>query len=69
MPALFSQATFDFLSQLSANNHRDWFEAHKQQYEDVFEPAAGLWGVLGLLVGRWRVPKARPRLAGGRPNQ
>lgn len=40
MPALFSQATFDFLSQLSANNHRDWFETHKQQYEDVVRAPA-----------------------------
>lgn len=30
----FSKATFDFLSSLAAHNNREWFEAHKQMYED-----------------------------------
>jgi uncharacterized protein (TIGR02453 family) len=29
----FSQASFDFLSKLDANNNRDWFNRHKQDYE------------------------------------
>ena len=36
----FSQASFDFLTHLDANNNRAWFEQHKQEYEDcVREPA------------------------------
>jgi uncharacterized protein (TIGR02453 family) len=30
----FTQQTFTFLSELAANNTREWFEAHKQDYED-----------------------------------
>ncbi len=30
----FTQASFDFLTLLEANNNRDWFNEHKQQYED-----------------------------------
>jgi uncharacterized protein (TIGR02453 family) len=29
------RATFDFLKKLSANNDRDWFNAHKAQYDQV----------------------------------
>jgi uncharacterized protein (TIGR02453 family) len=29
----FTQDTFDFLSALAANNRREWFEAHKPDYE------------------------------------
>ena len=31
----FSKASFDFLVKLNANNNRDWFERHKQDYEDA----------------------------------
>jgi len=31
----FSQASFDFLTSLNANNNRDWFDRHKQGYEDA----------------------------------
>jgi uncharacterized protein (TIGR02453 family) len=31
----FSQACFDFLTKLDANNNRDWFDRHKQAYEDA----------------------------------
>lgn len=30
----FSSLTFDFLETLAANNSRDWFAGHKQDYED-----------------------------------
>jgi uncharacterized protein (DUF2461 family) len=30
----FTQASFDFLSQLAANNDRGWFDDHKLRYED-----------------------------------
>jgi uncharacterized protein (TIGR02453 family) len=36
----FTKQTFSFLSSLSENNTREWFEEHKQDYEDhVREPA------------------------------
>jgi len=39
-PGYFTAATFDFLRQLAANNERDWFEAHKERYEQaVRQPA------------------------------
>jgi uncharacterized protein (TIGR02453 family) len=31
----FSPASFDFLTRLNANNNRDWFDLHKQEYEDA----------------------------------
>jgi len=34
MAAAFSDATFDFLDELAANNTRDWFEANRQRYEE-----------------------------------
>ncbi|HKI61335.1 MAG TPA: TIGR02453 family protein, partial [Mariprofundaceae bacterium] len=40
MASFFSEATFNFLGQLAENNRREWFQEHKQQYEDaVREPA------------------------------
>ncbi|AYB31607.1 DUF2461 domain-containing protein [Chryseolinea soli] len=33
MNAFVEKTTFDFLKKLSANNDRDWFNAHKAQYE------------------------------------
>ena len=30
----FTPKTFDFLTRLGANNNREWFERHKQEYED-----------------------------------
>jgi uncharacterized protein (TIGR02453 family) len=36
----FTRQTFNFLSALAGNNTREWFEEHKQEYEDlVREPA------------------------------
>lgn len=34
MPAHFSPELFDFLRDLRENNQRDWFQAHKERYED-----------------------------------
>jgi len=31
----FTKQTFTFLSALAENNDRDWFEEHKQEYEDL----------------------------------
>jgi uncharacterized protein (TIGR02453 family) len=40
MSQYFTKATFQFLTDLAANNDRDWFKAHKDRYEDaVREPA------------------------------
>lgn len=36
----FTQASFDFLNILAANNTRDWFTDHKQQYEDTIRTPA-----------------------------
>ncbi len=39
MSAHFTPDLFDFLRQLRENNQRDWFQAHKERYEDsVKEP-------------------------------
>ena len=38
--AYFTPATFDFLTELAANNNRDWFAVNKKRYEgDVKAPA------------------------------
>jgi len=36
----FTKQTFTFLSSLAANNNREWFEAHKQEYEDFVRTPA-----------------------------
>lgn len=44
----FTQASFDFLSKLDANNNRDWFNRHKQEYEDaVRTPALDFIAAMG----------------------
>jgi uncharacterized protein (TIGR02453 family) len=37
---VFTQATFRFLETLAANNERGWFQAHKQEYEDLVRTPA-----------------------------
>lgn len=32
---MFTKATFDFLDELAANNHKAWFEANKPRYESL----------------------------------
>jgi len=36
----FTPASFDFLRKLDANNNRDWFDRHKQEYEDAVRSPA-----------------------------
>jgi uncharacterized protein (TIGR02453 family) len=36
----FTKQTFAFLSALAENNNREWFEAHKQEYEDFVRTPA-----------------------------
>lgn len=36
----FSPASFDFLTKLNANNNREWFERHRQEYEDAVRSPA-----------------------------
>jgi len=44
----FSAQTFSFLEELAANNTRDWFADHKQDYEDkVREPALAFINAVG----------------------
>lgn len=44
----FTPALFDFLTELSFNNNRDWFNANKQRYEDhVREPARAFVRAMG----------------------
>lgn len=40
MDRYFTKQTFTFLSSLSANNDRPWFEEHKQDYEDFVRAPA-----------------------------
>ena len=47
----FTKKTFDFLKQLSENNHRDWFENHRHLYEaHVRTPALDLISEMGPLL-------------------
>ena len=36
----FSRASFDFLKKLDANNNREWFDRHNQEYEDTVRSPA-----------------------------
>ncbi len=40
MSAVFTQATIDFLSDLAANNTRDWFAENKNRYETCLQAPA-----------------------------
>jgi len=46
MNAIVEKATFDFLKKLSVNNDRDWFNAHKAQYEKAKENVEGFMDAL-----------------------
>lgn len=47
----FQPQLLDFLSQLRANNSRDWFQAHRSDYESYFlEPARQFVTALGELL-------------------
>ena len=39
-------STLEFLRELSANNHRDWFQANKGRYESAFENMKQVVGVV-----------------------
>lgn len=39
-PSSFSAQSFQFLEELSKNNNRPWFNAHKQRYEDTIRSPA-----------------------------
>lgn len=44
----FSQAALDFLNELEINNNRDWFEAHKEIYQnEIVAPAPAFVAALG----------------------
>lgn len=63
----FTQQTFDFLSALAANNRREWFAQHKQDYEAVVrQPALNfihdMAGELSMIAPHFR---AIPKKVGG----
>ena len=63
----FTQQTFDFLGALAGNNDRDWFEAHRQDYENfVRAPALDFISDMSLTMPAIsRHFLASPRKAGG----
>ena len=63
----FTDATFDFLVELAANNDRTWFKANKPRYEaDVKEPALRFITDFGpILKGISPHFRADPRANGG----
>jgi uncharacterized protein (TIGR02453 family) len=65
--AYFTPATFGFLTELAANNSRDWFDAHKPRYEaDVKEPALRLIADFGPHLKKISENfRADPRPVGG----
>jgi uncharacterized protein (TIGR02453 family) len=63
----FTPASFDFLARLAANNERDWFRQHQQEYEDaVRTPALNFIAAMGQAL-RAISPHflAEPRKVGG----
>jgi len=65
--AYFTPATFDFLTELAANNNRDWFAANKPRYEgDVKAPALRFISDFGPHLARIGPRfRADPRANGG----
>lgn len=65
--AYFTPATFDFLTELAANNNRDWFAANKPRYEgDVKAPALRFISDFGPHLARISPRfRADPRANGG----
>ncbi|MDE0473152.1 MAG: DUF2461 domain-containing protein [Gammaproteobacteria bacterium] len=65
--AYFTPATFDFLTELAANNNRDWFAANKPRYEgDVKAPALRFISDFGSHLARIGPRfRADPRANGG----
>lgn len=64
---MFTQATFNFLDELAANNNREWFEANRSRYEAlVREPAfdfiEDMDPILGKIAPNFR---AEARKVGG----
>jgi len=64
---MFSKATFSFLDELAANNHRTWFEANKPRYEAlVREPALEFITAMSPLLEKFAPSfRAEPRKMGG----
>lgn len=67
MPAHFTPATFAFLTELAANNNREWFRANKSRYDgDVKEPALGFISDFAPHLARISTRfRADPRANGG----
>src|SRR5437588_10046845 len=53
----FSQATFDFLHGLKKNNNKEWFEAHRAEYEEnLREPSKRLVAAVGAELSKAKLP-------------
>jgi uncharacterized protein (TIGR02453 family) len=63
----FTRKTFDFLSELAANNRREWFDEHRQDYEDLVRtPALEFIGDMEKeMPAISRHFRASPKKAGG----
>jgi len=63
----FTRAVFRYLDRLAANNNRDWFERHRQEYEDLVRtPALRLIADMGdALPAVSPHFRAEPRKVGG----
>jgi uncharacterized protein (DUF2461 family) len=63
----FSREGLQLLGQLALNNHRDWFEQHRERYRALLlQPAMALVSELGDLLCRRVTPglRAEPRVGG-----
>lgn len=64
---MFTQATFNFLDELAANNDRAWFETNKSRYETLLrEPALEFIEAMGPVLKTFAPNfRAEPRKVGG----
>ena len=75
----FSQKTIDFMWNLKFNNEKQWFEAHKEEYQreflgpmkvlgsEVFERVSSSFGGRGFITKVSRIYKDARRVRGGEP--
>ena len=65
-PLAFSEATFEFLAGLEANNSKQWFEDNRSAYEDHWKAPAldFIAGISGRMAGLEPPLQAAPKLNG-----
>ncbi|AWM15027.1 TIGR02453 family protein [Flavobacterium sediminis] len=49
---MISQKTFDFLSELQANNNREWFAEHKKEFDREFQNSKAFFQQVGGELGK-----------------